>query len=159
MEKNRSLDYLLMQVGEIISTIQNSKGKVDVTNEWVEKDLEYIENTIRTLIQYYKENLQKANVTPEQLTQEALESPNTTPREKNLLQRTQEIEEDAILIQSAIAKGLERQKERKKSKPSTTKEAAKGKGNKEEIAKHKKEMKERRKLFKSIGGDKNWKPV
>jgi hypothetical protein len=159
MEKDRSLDRLLMEIGEILTLIQKSKGRVHHVDEWVEKNLDYIEYTIRTLIQYNKENLQKANVTPEQLTQEALASPNTSPREKQLLQRAQEIEEDAILIQSAIAKGLENKRERKKVKPSTTKEFAKGQEAKEERDKNKKQIKERRKLFKSIGGDKNWKPV
>jgi hypothetical protein len=99
-----------------------------------------MESAVPIMKSHLQETFQEAHIDVESVTKEIIESPYTDPKNKQLLKRAKDIEQDARTLQLAYSKALERGKGRKKSK-------------------HPKGSKERRKLFKPLGGDKNWLPL
>jgi hypothetical protein len=147
MEDKPSLDYLLLQITEIMEKIKNHRGSIskNFTPEVIDQ-LDALESSIDILSQHQQSMLKDANIDPDQFIQEKIENPNTSPREKQVLMRAKEIEQDARTFHLALSKAIERKKGKKKTNSDSTKA-------------DKKQMKERRKLFKTIGGDKNWIPL
>jgi hypothetical protein len=146
MEKKPSLDQLLVEMSEILKIIQNQEGPIsqNLTPEVV-VNLEILESAIPIFSQYQQETFKEANIDIEHLVKDTLESSNTDPRTRQLLKRAKDIEKDARILQLAYSKAIERGKGRKQVKRSTDT--------------NKQQLKERRKLFKPLGGDKNWIPL
>ena len=66
---------------------------------------------------------------------------------KQFLLHAKDMEQESLMLQKAFSQALEKSKKQKRSK----------KGEKDEAIEQQK--KERRKLFKTIGGDKKWIPL
>ena len=141
MEKKPTMDQLLLQITEILQMIHHPKGPCskDLSSELL-TPLEILETAIPVMRQHLQDTFQKANIDVERVKQEFIESPTSRTSDKQLLIRAKNIERDARLLQYAFSKAMERGKRRTKTK-------------------YTQEMKERRKLFKSIGGDKTWIPL
>ena len=147
MEKKPSLDHLLMQISEMLETIENQEGSIskNLTPEVLTK-LDILESAVPIFLQHQRETFKEANIDIEHLIQDTLESSDSNPKNRQLLKRAKAIEKDARTLQLAFSKAIERGSGRKKTKR-LSKDV------------NKQQLKERRKLFKPLGGDKNWIPL
>ena len=142
MSKKPSLDHLLTDIHQTLEMIANSKPNEKKLDPVTLYELEIAETFIKTVAEIQKETIQKADIDVNQLTQELVESPTADPKDKQFIRNIKEIEKEAKVIYSAICHSLKKNKKEKVS-PTTSKQ----------------QMRERRKLFKSIGGDKKWIPL
>ena len=140
MEKKRSsepsIDALLMQISEMLEMIQNPEKTITLNPDVIEQVKE-LEKAVTQLNENAEKEIKSAGFNLDELMHKTLESPAVSDREKQLLKRSKSIENHALAFKSALSKAMQRQKKSRKSKESPT-------------------AKERRKLFKSIGGDKKW---
>lgn len=147
MENNPSLDHLLMQVGEMIEMIQNHKGPIssNITPR-VLANMDLLEEAVGFINELNQKAFELAGI-DEKLKKETLESSSIKSKDKYLIERAENITRDARSLQLALSKAAERGRGKKKTKvPPKT-------------AANKYNIKERRKLFKPLGGDKTWIPL
>lgn len=139
-KQQHSIGYLLMQLNEMIQLIQNHKGPIapNITPK-VLADIKSLEETIHLFTEI---NETAFPTTPEDLKQ-SLESSTLNPKDKQLIQRAENIANDAKNLQLVLSKAIERGKKKRK-------------GSKKNLSKY---NQERRKLFKPLGEDKNWIPL
>ncbi len=146
MEQRAQLNLLLSQIAEMLEAIQKPQKPLSGTdNPRILRELEWLETSLQTLNQCQEEVFRDANLDINQATKEILESPAANSSDKQLLKRAQEIQRDATALHLALSKAIQKDKGRKKTRAVN--------GNTKE------QMKERRKLFKPLGGDKTWIPL
>lgn len=147
MEKKPSFDHLLPQIAEIMDMIKHRKGPISQNiTPAVLAQLDWIETIVQSIYRVLGETLKENNIEIDHINEKLIEDPNMSPKQKQSLQRACDIDRDARVFQIALTRAEEQKKgERKKRKHHT-------KGDKEQ-------MKERRKLFKPLGGDKTWIPL
>lgn len=137
-----TLQDLLEQIDATLQVIQNHKGPINMTPDLV-ANLEKLE----TAVAHFKEDNQELfdlfNIDIKELQKEILESNTARTSDKQLIQRAKDIETEARVMKLALAKG----KEERRKNPKDTK------------ASEKRLIKERKKLFKTIGGDQKWIPL
>lgn len=147
MENKPSIDKLIMQIGEMVEMMQNYKEPISPDKTpLILAELDRLEQAVNVIEEHQQDAFKEANIDIEKLIQESLESP-VSSKNQQQLKRAKEIEVDIRAFQLALSQAMERKKGRKKVKQTPTDSATK------------QQMKERRKLFKSIGGDKNWIPL
>lgn len=146
-QDNSSLDSLLVQVSEMIQMIQNHKGPIsgNITPRVLE-ELELLEKTVVYFNDVNQQAFKDSHIDMERLEKETMHSPTISSKDKQLLLRAKDIERDARNLQLAFSKAIERGKRGQKGKMTTK-------------APSRQKIKERRKLFKPLGGDKNWIPL
>lgn len=137
-------DQLLRQIGEILEMIQNPKGPIsqNITPE-VLANLTELEAGVQFINQLNEWTVE--SVGPENL-KKNIEESIADSKEKQLIERADNIVKDARTLQLVLSKAIHRGKRRKKEKRSPE-------------ANSKQAIKERRKLFKSLGGDSKWIPL
>ncbi len=145
MENKNRIDLLLFQVAEIIQVIQNHKGPIaeNISPSLLE-DIEKLEKTFAQFNELSEKSFKESHIDIEQLRTETVRSTNTSAKDKQLLQRAKNIERDARKLQLSLSKAMERGK---RQGATTHQDPLKRK------------IKERRKLFKPLGGDRNWIPL
>ena len=148
MEKQPSLDQILIQIQEILQMVQNHKKvpSSDLSPQ-VLNDLERIESAMKTLSHYHQEGVQEAQLNMDHLIQETQDSVMISSREKQFLKRAQGIEKDVQAFHSALSQAIEKENKRSKNRVPLKDETSR------------QQQKERRKLFKPLGGDKSWIPL
>lgn len=137
-----TLQNLLEQVNETLQVIQNHKGPIKLTPDLL-ADVEKLENAVTNFKEDSQELFEIFDIDIKELQQEILDSDTARSSDKQLIKRAKDIETEARVMKLALTQG--KQKRRKSPKE------------KQDI--DKRQMKERRKLFKTIGGDQKWIPL
>ncbi|KIC71165.1 hypothetical protein DB44_EN00020 [Candidatus Protochlamydia amoebophila] len=138
------IEPLLSQITEILHKIQNHDGSIsnNLTPQIIE-EIERLESAIALFNDVNQKTFQDANIDVENLKIDSSRSHMISDKDKRVLKQAQEIEKDAKKLQFAFSKIMER-------------------GQKVSVKKEdplKQKIKERRKRFKPLGGDKNWIPM
>lgn len=147
-EKRPATEQMLTEIAEMIEKIKNFEGTIKPLENpgLAQARLSVAKKLVEILDKMVIEPMER-QFDMDALTKEALESPNVTPENKRLVKKATEVQQEAKILNSAMKTALA------KSKPK------KGKKNPKEGVATSEQIKERRKLFKSIGGDKKWIPM
>lgn len=138
-----SLDRLLSEVGDLLQIIQKIDSPLNITPE-IAAQVKQLEKAFGMIDEIYQQKFHETLPDIDKLKEEASSAESNLPqKEKQFFNRAQLIERDARKLQLTYSKALER------GKKSSTSE--------NDAAKQKR--KERRKLFKPLGGDRNWIPL
>jgi signal transduction protein with GAF and PtsI domain len=137
-----SLEDLLEQINETLQVLQNHKGPIKMTPDLV-ADIEKLETAVTNFKEDSQELFEIFDIDIKELQQEILESDSVRSSDKQLIKRAKDIETEARVMKLALAKGIENRRKSPKDKQMGDK----------------RQMKERRKLFKTIGGDQKWIPL
>lgn len=142
MEKKRSIERMMMEVADILETIRKNEDKtLNLTPKLIEA-IKQLKTTADLLQQTNKKIFEDAQIDIEKLTIETLDSSAVTSKDKQLIKQSKQIQQDA--------RKMRLEQEKKITLKNSEKDKQK-EGNRQK--------KERKKLFKSIGGDKNWIPL
>jgi hypothetical protein len=136
------IEDLLSSINEILDAIQKHKGPIKLTPDLI-SDIDKLEGMVKDFKECSEELFDMCDIDIESLKKEVIESPNIRSGDKQLIKRSEDIERDARVFKLALSKA------KSKGRGKTSK----GKEN------DKRKIKERRKLFKQIGGDKTWLPL
>lgn len=142
-KKPAGVEDLLNAIQETVDTIQNKKGPIKITPELL-ADIETLKKAVSDLKKNTRELLDILEVNVRDVQKEILESPKLKTNEKQLIKHTDDLKKRMLAIKIAIAQA---------SKSDNKLE------NIENQVVDKKQLKQRRKLFKSIGGNKKWIPL
>lgn len=146
MKEKNPLERLLNEVGDMLKLVQEHKGEINqnLTPEFF-LQLEKLEQTVDIFNEINNEVYKAANIDLEALTKQALKSPDLSDRDKTMFARAKQIEKDArtLKLKNAWVTSMS------KSVPKPTKD--------KEV--EKKNIKERRKRFKSRGQERGWIPL
>jgi hypothetical protein len=145
-QNQKAMDRLLMEIAEMIEMIQNHRGplKPDVSLNEIKMNLNFIKKSIAVFQDVQNESIQTSQLDPDDVIKKKMKSPKTPPEEKQFHQKAREIALNAKALQLTYAKVIKEGKRKKRTKPDE---------------KQAQQMRERRKLFKTIGGDKKWIPL
>ncbi len=148
MDPKELLARFTSEAGELIDLLENSDTPIahKLSPELLE-EIEQLEKQLKEVHDQTRDLFQKANIDIQQLKKEALESSNLSPRDQRLFERAQQVKEHAAHTQKALKKAIESEGPAPKPRKAKTKH------------KESKDKKERRKLFKPLGEDKNWIPL
>ncbi len=146
MKNQTSINHLLDQVEELIQTIKTDKKppspSFNPQNSNVE--IEVLKINLKALNDVQTDSFNAAGADFDQLVKETLDSSTIDEKDKEWLLRAKKLEDETRLLELAFAKAKEKGKKEKRGKTSS--------GGKQQI-------RERRKLFKTLGGDKKWIPL
>lgn len=145
MKKTPSLENLLIQINEVIHQMTTHQGPIaqNFTPE-INARLEALETAVSIFHQHQQETFKEANIDIERLTQETIES-SSPNRQQQFLKRAQEMQRDAHALHAALTQATKGKRGQKKRSSRNSSEQQ--------------QIKERRKLFKPLGGDKTWIPL
>ncbi len=145
MDIKSPIEVLLMQANDILRYFHDHKGSIaeNMTPKLLE-DLDKLEQAFAQFKELNEKVFKESNIDVERLKAEAMRSPNYSQKDKKLFQRAKEIEREARNMQLSLSKAMERGK---RENAGASKDPLKRK------------IKERRKLFKPLGGDKKWIPL
>lgn len=145
--KPASLDQIILQVGEMVELIQKHKGPL-ISNftPQIYEQIDQLEKAVALFREASENSMENAGIDIAKLKEGSKDSPHISPRGKKLLLQADHITEDANLLQMALSNSIKREGVSKKTKKPQEKE-------------HKLRSKERKKMFKSIGGDEKWIPL
>lgn len=147
MEKSNqeAMNHLLTEINDMLEMIETYTGPVKpLENPSINKhEIEMIGKFVEGLNDFCESLSQGEEM--ETLKRKKAESPSVDANEKQFFLRAQEIEKRAEMLQKTFSKSLAKMRRKKR-----TKKGEKGLSL---------EQKNRRKLFKTIGGDKKWIPL
>lgn len=147
MQEKNPFEGFLAKMIELMDLIQKHQGPINIPLE-AAQELERLTEDINTLEENMHQLLAELGTDPKMLKILTMQSSQISDKDKRLFEQAKMAGRDA----KALKTSLEKVSVSRKSRESPNKM------NKED-EKRKQEMKERRKLFKSIGGDKNWIPL
>lgn len=139
-EKETTMEDVLEAIQQTLDVIKNRKEPIKMTPELL-ADIEKLKQAVQSFQEDTDEIFDLLEIDVKQMETEG--SSKLRSEEKQLIARAHDIEEEACMIQLALAKAHS-QKGKKESSGQTS---------------GKQQTKERRKLFKSTGGDKKWLPL
>jgi signal transduction protein with GAF and PtsI domain len=134
-----TLENLLEQINKTLEIIQNHQDPINLSPELL-KDIDKLETAVAQFKEDSQELFQLLDIDIEDWKEELLESHQVRSSDKQLIKRAEDIEKEARVMKLALARNRER-------------------GNKKTQRDADKQIKERRKLFKPMGGDKKWIPL
>lgn len=137
-----TLQDLFEQIEKTIQLIQNHKGPIKMTPDLV-ADIEKLEKVVQNFAEDNQELFKVLDIDIEKFQEEILESNHVRSSDKQLIKHAKDIETEARVMKLALTKGRERRRKNPKDKQENNKRS----------------IKERRKLFKTIGGDQKWIPL
>lgn len=145
MEKDQpNFEDLLKSIQDVLKGIQNKTTPLDVTPELL-LQIENLKNGVR----FFKENIhmvcKELDVDIEKAKEEYMKSPALKSYEKQLMRHSKDLENEAFIIGLGLKAAAE--------------EAPLSKDDTSQKSKNRKKVQERRKLYKSIGGDSKWIPL
>lgn len=148
MDPKKLLARFTSEAGELIDFLENPDAPLanQLPPQLIE-EIERLEKQLREMHDQTKEIFQKANIDIQQLKKEALESSNLSPRDQRLFERAEQVKDHASNTQKALAQAIKNEGPTHKSSKAKKKH------------KPEKDKKDRRKLFKPLGEDKNWIPL
>lgn len=145
MKEYNSVEALLGVIADILKVIPLHQGSItqNITPETL-NELEKLEAAMAKFEELNKATFQNANIEIDKLRRETLDSDKITPKQKQLLKKSQEIEKEARNLQAQYAYIVAQ---------------SKGKMPTARTESQKKTIKDRRNRYKPIGGDKKWIPI
>jgi len=144
MKDRDQLEDLINKAKELLDRIQNYQGHIsqNITPE-VLAEIERLKRTVSVFTYYNKKTFEDAKLDFKKLEEEVMNSKIIDPEDLRFLEKVKEVKEDAEGLHASYSRIETRRKTPlKKTSPDDP---------------LKKQMKERRKKFKKIGGD-NWIP-
>lgn len=146
MEDQVPVERILMRIEELVRIIRDHRGPLDpnISLAAAKVDIDLLKKTLIDFYDVQREVFNKAQIDIDSLTNETLESSDLDPKDRQLLERTFDMEREVQALKTAYSP-----KGRKKKK----------KGQQGDNANEAQQIRERRKLFKTIGGDKKWIPL
>lgn len=141
---NPTIEDLLILIGDMVKNFSEHQGPIKMTPE-ILADIDKLEAAASIFKEDTEELFKILNINTKELKIDLLESSEIKTEDKQLIKRAEDIENDARVIKLALSK---MQKKGRQSKSQA-----------EDQESTKKQMKERRKLFKTIGGDQKWIPL
>ena len=150
MEKQQAvLNNLLTQLEEIFETLKQVKSApAGKPTPSLSANLDMLERGIKLLAVYQAKALRENRSNVNNPLEEIMTSPVTDPNTKEWLQRSKQIENHVQVFREALQRGLKRHKMRQKEKSTGS-----------SATNTKQQIQERRKLFKTLGGDQKWMPL
>lgn len=149
-EKSKpSMERMLTEMAEMMKKIEDYKGPLPTTPEALGPlvgDIEMLKHFMDTIEDFVIAPIE-AKVDLDALTQETLENPKISTNHKQIIKQSLEVDQEAKILKAAFKKVMDKNKSRGKTKA----------GGKDAASQQL--IKERRKLFKTIGGDKKWIPM
>lgn len=146
MEKEISMDEILMIISDILEMCKHPQNPNKEIPPVFYTKLERLESDIQILNTFLKDTYKKENVDIDQVIKERRKNPNLSPAEKETLKLAKNIDQEFHNVEDALTNTSKLKKAQKKLKS-----LPKGE--------NKRQVKERRKLFKTIGGDQTWIPL
>jgi hypothetical protein len=140
MKEQNPLNDLLGQIGDLLHQIQTNKVIDQIPKEAL-LELNRLEQAVDMFIELNQKTFQEANIDIEALKKYAKDHPSILTRDKQILDRAKDIEKEAQNLRLSLSPALSR------GRKSIIKDPEKQK------------MKERRKKFKPLGGDRGWIPL
>lgn len=137
-----SAEALLSQLHESLEAIKNHKGPLNITPE-IQEELKGLREIVDLLKTIDEETLIAVGVNPDNYLAETLNDPNLSNKAKQILNMSKSIETDGRRMKLAYVRAAKQMKDKEKNE----KDQVKG------------SKRARRKLFKPLGGDKNWIPM
>ena len=137
-----SLEDLVSEVNKVLHVIQNHKGPLPPE---VLADFKRLKGLLDNFHEDIEDLIKLGDIDINKLKEAIINSPDVKSNDKQLIKQSIDLEKEARVIELALSKAMENNNEPKTKTPS---------GNKK-----KQQIKERKKLFKTIGGDKNWIPM
>lgn len=135
-----TLEDLMVEIQKAMEIIQNQKNPIKITPELL-ADINKLEKAVNQFKEDTQDLFDLFDVDIQNMQSEILESADVRTDDKQLIKRAKDIEIEARVMKLALTK------------------ARGNKKNQSTDSSEKQQMKERRKLFKSIGGDKKWIPL
>ncbi len=150
MEKQQAvLNNLLTQLEEIFETLKQVKSAPAAKpTPNLSANLDMLERGIKLLAVYQAKALRENHSNINNPLETIMTSPVTDPNTKEWLERSKQIEKHVQIFREAFQRGLKRHKIRQKEK-----------GTGSSATNNKQQIQERRKLFKTLGGDQKWIPL
>ena len=145
MKEKSIIESLVNQIGDMLQIIQNHDRPIapHITPEVIAK-LEFLERQMSQFKQAQENSFREAGVDIQQLRTKTFGSKLISPRFLQVLERAQHMEREAKEMQKVYLQLLEEAQNKALSKHSKDSLQA---------------LKERRKRYKPMGGDKKWMPI
>lgn len=134
---------LLEQLHKTLKDIQNFKGP---HSKELASDIEKLESAVGIFKKESQELIDTLDIDMESLKHKVLDSSDVRSDEKQFIKQTGDIEKEARVLKSALAEAKEKRGDKRGNRTSSQNA-------------ERDQMKERKKLFKTIGGDKKWIPL
>lgn len=139
-----TIEDLLVLIDQMLKAFSEHKGPIKMTPDII-ADIDKLEAAVAIFQEDSNELLKLLDINPQELKTSILESVAIRSSDKQLIKRAEDIEREARVIKFALSKM--RTKGLKNKRQSEQQDNAK------------KQIKQRRKLFKTIGGDQKWIPL
>jgi hypothetical protein len=144
MKNNPKIEELLDALQQILTFIQGSKEPIKITPELL-ANMKNLEKTTHDFQEATQKLFNLVETNFPGLNKQTLASPEIRSSDKQLIQRAHDIQKEAYILKFALLKARRKGTSKKHSLASQNP--------------NKQQIRERRKLFKTIGGDKNWLPL
>jgi hypothetical protein len=144
-----SFEKMLAQIVELMETIQKNKEPLKGITPELMKEIEQLEAQLAEANKTAQKLLKENSIDPKATRIDAMLSKQIPAKEKRAFERATKITRDTKILKNEIDKTLAKKKLKNSRNLANTK--------KTDV--NKKQIKERRKRFKAIGGDKNWIPL
>lgn len=155
MNQKNLMQSLLTQAMGLMETFQKSTGLNEITPEIV-KQIEEVQKNLIYFNEKAKQHLASSSLDPKTIRIDAMQSGHLSSKEQRNYERLTQANRDTRLLKAEIDKLISKRQRKKE----VTKKAAEkpGKSRKTSLT-TKEQVKQRKKRFKPIGGDKNWIPL
>ena len=147
MAQLKQIEVMLMQIAGLLKKIEDHKGPIQqnlTPAVWAE--LDRLERSLELFQNTNEKVYEEANIDFIKLEHEVMASSAVAEEDKKVLRESKELMVHAKMLQNAYAQILQSSKKVSRKK-------------KKAVDPLKKAMKNRRKQFKRLGGDKNWIPL
>ena len=148
MDKSSSnqppLDLFLSQIHEMLELVQHPE-KISSVDPDLAKKIEALKQVVGSLNDQIENSLRASGFNLDVLKEQFLASPAVTAKEKHFLEEAVFLQQKGMVVRKVIDQAMTANKKKTKTNQRHGKQGA--------------DVKERRKLFKSIGGDGKWIPL
>lgn len=140
MEEKKSIDQLIMEAGDLLKIIQEKREHMELNPEILKK-VEGFKKVAQWIKEKNERIFNQSEINIDALTEKTLLSEKIEEKTKQSIKQSKQIQEDGKKILGETSKKI------------------KEKTNEEEMSSAHQKKKERRKLFKSLGGNSKWIPL
>lgn len=147
MNEKNPLEPMLAKMVELMEAIQQHKGPLNEISPEFIKEIEQLEQRLNALNTTAQGHLAEVSIDPETIRIDTMLSGQLSDRDKRVFERATRIGRDAKLFKIELDKAIKKGRQKAETKTGSSNTASK------------EQIKERRKRFKPIGGDKNWIPL
>lgn len=136
-----TLENLMDAVNELLQSILNHQGPLNITPD-LEEDIEKLRKTVSQFKEDSHQFFDALNIDIKEYEQEVLNDESIRTSDKQLIKRSKDIQLEARVMRSIVMREYKNRKNHSSS----------GRGERRLV-------RERKKLFKTIGGDDKWIPL